>query len=88
MSGDVLLPPVGGETTATHGDVISFLMIGRMFLWGRHSGGVICLPAPPVKAVDVIGLPQVVVVTVHVVNVADSDVAGEMSVSISPGFPW
>jgi len=85
MSGDVL-PPAGGGTTATHGDVISSPMVGRKFLWGRQ-GGVVYLPTPPMKPVDMIGLPQVVVVTVQVVRVVGSDVAGEMGGSISPGLP-
>jgi len=84
---DVLLPPIGGVVTATHGDVDSSPMVGRIFSRGRLDGGVVCLPTSPVKPVDVMGLPQVVVVTVHVVSVAGSDVAGEMDVGISPTLP-
>ena len=87
MSGDVLLPPlIGGVATATHGDVSSSPMVGRILVWGRL-GGVVSLPTPPVKPVDVMGLPQVVVVTVQVVSVAGSDVAGETDVRVSPRLP-
>ena len=85
MSGGVL-PPTGGDTTATHGDVLSSPMVGRKLCWGRQ-GEATCLPRPPVKPVDMSGLPQVVVVTVHVVSVVGSDVAGEMGENISPKLP-
>ena len=85
MSGDVL-PPTGVGTTATHGDVLSSPMVGRKLRWGRQ-GEATCLPRPPVKPVDMSGLPQVVVVTVQVVSVVGSDVAGEMGENISPGLP-
>ena len=85
MSGDVL-PPAGGKTTATHGDVLSSPMVGRKLCWGRQ-GEATCLPRPPVKPVDMSGLPQVVVVTVQVVSVVGSDVAGEMGENISPKLP-
>jgi len=69
-----------------HGDVLSSPMVGRKLCWGRQ-GEATCLPRPPVKPVDMSGLPQVVVVTVHVVSVVGSDVAGEMGGNISPMLP-
>lgn len=56
--------------TAAHGDISR--MVGRA---GRRGDGV-CLPAIP-SPVDMTGLPHVLVVTVQVVSVAGSDVAGE-----------